>query len=163
VRHYAQRTIEAVERHVADTETEAHLKRLKEIIRAAGAKGITKSEITRALDLGTTTGWALRGHDGLITSGTVSLQARPLRRRRHALPALHQLADRDRPAVRARSPRSGSRRSAATRAPTRPHVYGGLMATLTAWAELRGVPYEGVPVGTIKRHATGKGNARRRP
>ena len=23
----------------------------------------------------------------------------------------------------------------------------------------RGVPYEGVPVGTIKRHATGKGNA----
>ena len=26
-------------------------------------------------------------------------------------------------------------------------------------AELRGVPYQGVPVGTIKRHATGKGNA----
>ena len=48
VRHYAQRTMEAVERHVADTETEAHLKRLKEIIRTAGAKGITKSEITRA-------------------------------------------------------------------------------------------------------------------
>ena len=48
VRHYAQRTMEAVERHVADTETEAHLKRLKEIIRAAGARGIAKSEITRA-------------------------------------------------------------------------------------------------------------------
>ncbi|WP_374422753.1 PriCT-2 domain-containing protein [Paracoccus sp. (in: a-proteobacteria)] len=48
VRHYAQRTMEAVERHVADTETEAHLKRLKEIIRSSGAKGITKSEITRA-------------------------------------------------------------------------------------------------------------------
>jgi hypothetical protein len=31
------------------------------------------------------------------------------------------------------------------------HVYGGLMAVLTAWAELRGVPYQGVPVGTIKR------------
>lgn len=39
------------------------------------------------------------------------------------------------------------------------HIYGGLMATLTSWAELRGVPYQGVPVGTIKRHATGKGNA----
>lgn len=48
VRHYAQRTMEAVERHVADTETEAYLKRLKEIIRSSGAKGITKSEITRA-------------------------------------------------------------------------------------------------------------------
>jgi Holliday junction resolvasome RuvABC endonuclease subunit len=33
------------------------------------------------------------------------------------------------------------------------------MATLTAWAELHGIPCEGVPVGTIKRHATGKGNA----
>lgn len=48
------------------------------------------------------------------------------------------------------------RRHAATDAA---HVYGGLMATLTAWAELRGIPYAGVPVGTIKRHATGKGNA----
>ena len=27
-----------------------------------------------ALDLGTSTGWAIRGHDGLITSGTVSLR-----------------------------------------------------------------------------------------
>ena len=26
-----------------------------------------------ALDLGTSTGWAIRGHDGLITSGTTSL------------------------------------------------------------------------------------------
>jgi Holliday junction resolvasome RuvABC endonuclease subunit len=33
------------------------------------------------------------------------------------------------------------------------------MAVLTSWAELRGVPYQGVPVGTIKRHATGHGNA----
>jgi len=48
VRHHARQTMEAVERHVADTETEAHLKRLKEVIRAAGPNGITKSEITRA-------------------------------------------------------------------------------------------------------------------
>lgn len=48
VRHFAGRTMEAVERHVADTETEAHLKRLREIIRAAGREGLTKSEITRA-------------------------------------------------------------------------------------------------------------------
>jgi Holliday junction resolvasome RuvABC endonuclease subunit len=39
------------------------------------------------------------------------------------------------------------------------HVYGGLMATLTTWCEHRNVPYQGVPVGTIKKHATGKGNA----
>ena len=48
VRHFARRTIDAVERHVADTETEAHLKRLREIIRKAGSTGVTKSELTRA-------------------------------------------------------------------------------------------------------------------
>jgi Holliday junction resolvasome RuvABC endonuclease subunit len=39
------------------------------------------------------------------------------------------------------------------------HVYGGFLATLTAWCESNGVPYQGIPVGTIKKHATGKGNA----
>jgi Holliday junction resolvasome RuvABC endonuclease subunit len=39
------------------------------------------------------------------------------------------------------------------------HIYGGFLATLTAWCEQKAIPYEGVPVGTIKRFATGRGNA----
>jgi Holliday junction resolvasome RuvABC endonuclease subunit len=39
------------------------------------------------------------------------------------------------------------------------HVYGGLMAILTSWCEKHGIPYQGIPVGTIKKCATGKGNA----
>lgn len=39
------------------------------------------------------------------------------------------------------------------------HAYGGYMATLQAWCEHHKIPYEGVPVATIKKHATGKGNA----
>jgi Holliday junction resolvasome RuvABC endonuclease subunit len=39
------------------------------------------------------------------------------------------------------------------------HVYGGYLATLTSWCESNRIPYEGVPVGTIKKHVTGKGNA----
>lgn len=39
------------------------------------------------------------------------------------------------------------------------HVYGGLMGVLTAWCEQKKVPYQGVPVGTIKKFWTGKGNA----
>lgn len=39
------------------------------------------------------------------------------------------------------------------------HAYGGFLAYLTGCCEALKVPYEGVPVGTIKRHATGKGNA----
>lgn len=111
-----------------------------------------------ALDLGTTTGWALRSPDGLITSGTASFK--PGRydgggmrylRFTNWLGELERLS----------GPIAAIwfeevRRHAGTDAA---HVYGGLMATLTAWAEMRGVPYQGVPVGTNKRHATGKGNA----
>ena len=38
-------------------------------------------------------------------------------------------------------------------------VYGGFLAHAAAWCEHHGIPYQGVPVGTIKRHVTGKGNA----
>ena len=39
------------------------------------------------------------------------------------------------------------------------HAYGGFQAHLAAWCEASSVPYQGVPVGTIKKAATGKGNA----
>ncbi|WP_420873151.1 D-Ala-D-Ala carboxypeptidase family metallohydrolase [Paracoccus hibiscisoli] len=114
------------------------------------------NRVILALDLGTTTGWALHGIDGLITSGTASF--RPGRFDGGGMRYLrftNWLTEIDRlsgPVVAIWF--EEVRRHAATDAA---HVYGGLMATLTAWAELRGIPYEGVPVGTIKRHATGKG------
>ncbi|WP_209426942.1 hypothetical protein [Pararhodobacter sp. SW119] len=111
-----------------------------------------------ALDLGTATGWALRSHDGLITSGTVSF--RPSRYDGGGMRYVRFRAWLERLAADA-GPIGAIhyeevRRHAATDAA---HVYGGLLATLTAWAETARVPYQGVPVGTIKRHATGKGNA----
>lgn len=39
------------------------------------------------------------------------------------------------------------------------HAYGGFLATLAMWCELRKIPYQGVPVGTIKKFATGSGSA----
>lgn len=48
------------------------------------------------------------------------------------------------------------RRHAGTQAA---HVYGGLMGTLTLWCEENRIPYSSVPVGAIKKAATGKGNA----
>lgn len=39
------------------------------------------------------------------------------------------------------------------------HCYGGFLAILTSWCEHHGIAYQGVPVGTIKLFATGKGNA----
>jgi hypothetical protein len=111
-----------------------------------------------ALDLGTTTGWALRGFDGLITSGTVSFK--PSRFDGGGMRYLRfqtWLSEMDRLAGPIEAIHYEEvRRHIGTDAA---HVFGGLMAVLTAWAELRGVPYQGVPVGTIKKHATGKGNA----
>lgn len=37
------------------------------------------------------------------------------------------------------------------------HVYGGLQGVLTAWCEENKIPYEAIPVGTIKKWATGHG------
>ena len=111
-----------------------------------------------ALDLGTTTGWALRGSDSVISSGSASFRPqrfegggmRYLRFKRwlaelkdvsSGIDALHF---------------EEVRRHVSTDAA---HAYGGFLATLTAWCEHHQIPYQGVPSGTIKKHATGKGNA----
>jgi len=39
------------------------------------------------------------------------------------------------------------------------HVYGGIIAVIGASCEDLALPYMGIPVGTIKKRATGKGNA----
>lgn len=39
------------------------------------------------------------------------------------------------------------------------HIYGGIVATIASLCEEHGIPYQGIPVGTIKKRATGKGNA----
>jgi len=123
------------------------------------AKAITvaKGSVV-ALDLGTTTGWALRGRGDFITSGTVSLKPsrfdgggmRFVRFRRW----LEQL-DSDAGPIEAIYYEE-VRRHVGTDAA---HVYGGLQAVLTGWCEEHLVAYQGVPVGTIKRFIAGKGNA----
>lgn len=41
------------------------------------------------------------------------------------------------------------------------HIYGGIVATLTSFCEEKEIPYISIPVGTIKKRATGKGNAKK--
>jgi len=111
-----------------------------------------------ALDLGTTTGWALRNRDDHITSGTISFKhsrfegggMRYLRFTRWLGELAHLSGGLTRIVF------EEVRRHAGTDAA---HIYGGCLGHLSAWCETRSVAYEGVPVGTIKRFATGKGNA----
>ena len=111
-----------------------------------------------ALDLGTVTGFAVQTADGAIVSGTVSF--RPSRYDGGGIRYLRFRAWLDSlagdagglGAVHFEEVRSHAGTDAA-------HIYGGFLATLSAWCEQRGIAYQGVPVGTIKRHVTGKGNA----
>ena len=113
---------------------------------------------TMALDLGTTTGFALKTASGAIASGTVSF--RPSRYDGGGMRYLRFRGWLD--SIAADSGIPGAihfeevRRHVGTDAA---HIYGGLLATLTAWCEQRGIAYQGVPVGTIKRFIAGKGNA----
>ena len=114
--------------------------------------------VVLAIDLGTATGWAMRTLEGQITHGVAGFRPgryegggmRYLRFKRW-LSELRTLAT-EIHSVYFEEVRRHVGVDAA-------HVYGGLLATLTTWCEHHNIPYQGVPVGTIKRHATGKGNA----
>lgn len=111
-----------------------------------------------ALDLGTKTGYKL-GTAHAALSGVIDLKgsrfdgggARFLRLRRwldemHAASPIREVVFEE------------VRRHLSTDSA---HVYGGLLAIVSAWCESQRVPvpYQGVPVQTIKKFATGKGNA----
>nr|BDD46858.1 hypothetical protein 22 [bacterium] len=113
------------------------------------------------IDLGTTTGWAVRSSDGLITSGTISFKPsrwhgggmKFLRFKNWLKEIYGSLGNLD--AVYFEEVRRHIGVDAA-------HAYGGFMAYLSAWCEEQEIPYQGVPVGSIKKHIAGKGNANKK-
>lgn len=111
-----------------------------------------------ALDLGQHTGWALAYPRGSITSGAELFKAgrfegggMPLLRFASWLGELHLKAG-PLATVVFEEVRAHKGTAAA-------HSYGAFLGQLTAWCEIHHVPYQGVPVATIKKHATGRGNA----
>lgn len=111
-----------------------------------------------SLDLGTVTGWALSNANGRIMSGTAHFRPRRfdgggmryLRFERWLNETLVSVGKIN--AVYFEEVRKHLGVDAA-------HTYGGFLASLTSWCEEHAIPYEGVPVGTIKKFITGKGNA----
>jgi Holliday junction resolvasome RuvABC endonuclease subunit len=111
-----------------------------------------------ALDLGTTTGWAFRSLAGKVYSGakefkTTRFDGGGVRYVKFEQWLKAEFYGIDKPdwlvfeEVRRHLSTDSS------------HAYGGFLATLQAWGEKNKVPYQGVPVGTIKQFATGAGNA----
>lgn len=109
------------------------------------------------LDLGTKTGWAMQYPDGSIKSGTWDLKGsryqgggmRFLNFNKYldAAAAVNLIKCIYFEEVRAHAGVDAA------------HIYGGFLAILTSWCEAKSIPYMGVSVGTIKKFATGKGNA----
>lgn len=112
-----------------------------------------------AFDPGTKCGWCCRHSEDRIDSGVWNLKGgrfegggmRFLRLRGY----LRELLDNTQPALVAFEE---VRRHMGTDAA---HVYGGILAVITEECEVRQIPYHGIPVATVKKYATGKGNAKK--
>lgn len=112
-----------------------------------------------ALDLGTTTGWACRHADGAIRSGVVVFENlghgghRFLRFRAWLTNFKNAAGDLEAVYYERIDFIGTSVENARTKF--------GFEATLGAWCEHHGVPYTGIPPATIKKFATGNGNAKK--
>ncbi len=76
IRHFANRTMVAVERHVADNEVDRNHKRVRDIIRKAGQNGLLKAELCRRTQF-----LELRRReeilDALVEAGQITIGLRP--------------------------------------------------------------------------------------
>lgn len=110
-----------------------------------------------ALDLGTKTGWAIKTEIEEITSGSQSFHSK-----RHEGAGMRYLKFKRWLEQMIESNGITEvyyeevRRHVGTDAA---HVYGGLQSQLQVICVEKGIPFSSVPVGTIKKSATNKGNA----
>lgn len=110
------------------------------------------------LDLATKTGWACR-KDGITTSGLIEFKSGRFEGGGMRFLKFQSWLEEFIPLVKPDVVFFEEiRRHMSTDAA---HVHGGLLAVLTSTLEKFDpkIPYQGLPVGTIKKHATGKGNA----
>lgn len=113
-----------------------------------------------AIDIGTTTGWARCARDGSIASGSEKFAPRRMEaagqrwlkfraflgEQRQQAGEIHAIYYED------------VKQHAGTLAA---HVYGGFLAMLEAWCAANNVPLRPVGVGTVKKHWTGNGAAKK--
>lgn len=112
-----------------------------------------------ALDLGTVTGWAMRTPTGNRVSGTVSFQPRRFEGGGMRFVAFEAWLSRLEITPDVIFFEEVNRHLGIVAA----HVYGGFLATLMKFCEQSDpkIPYCGVPVQHIKKHATGSGAAKK--
>jgi Holliday junction resolvasome RuvABC endonuclease subunit len=112
-----------------------------------------------AIDIGTTTGWAVRSIGGSISSGVIAFKPGRFEARGMSYLRfqswLNEMNSTIEGGINCLYFEEVRRHLGVDAA----HVYGGFLGQLTSWCEYKQIPYAGVPVGTIKKAITGKGNA----
>ena len=115
------------------------------------------ARVLLAIDPGTACGWALRGAAGVVASGVWNLRGGRYEGGGMRFLRLRGFLD----AAFAATPFQEVafeevRRHMGVDAA---HIYGGVVATLSAFCEEKKIPYQGIHWATVKKLATGKGNA----
>lgn len=111
-----------------------------------------------ALDLGTTTGWAVATRDGRHRSGSFRLDPKKVGgngRRWLAFREWLTATAREVGGIQAVYHEDVKNHAGVIAA----HIYGGYLAMLEAWCAANNIPLVGVGVGTVKKHFTGNGRA----
>lgn len=106
-----------------------------------------------ALDLGSATGWAIRDRNGLITSGRDKFSESGKTNGRKWMNFRTRLAGFENIDV---VYYEDVKRHLSTLSA---HAFGGFLAHLELWCEVRKIPLIGVGVGTVKKNFTGNGHA----
>lgn len=118
---------------------------------------MSKTSIIIGIDPGTKCGWAVRDGSGIIQAGTWALKQRDDERtgERYYLfrCLLGNLLQAVQPVYVVYEDVKNHKGVEAA------HMYGGFVAILMAECEKRHIKYIAVPVGTVKKRATGNGNA----
>lgn len=113
-----------------------------------------------ALDLGTILGWAVATREGKQRSGSLELKPSKLGGNGKRWMAYREWLTsiaREVGGIHAVYHEDVKNHAGTIAA----HVYGGYLAMTEAWCAANNIPLYGVGVGTIKKHFTGKGNAKK--
>lgn len=150
------------------------IQRIPEVMEAkVNSERIAGSKTILGLDLGTSCGYAycFVNKDNIfkpkIYAGQLDLSAGPYDSGAIRFIKLRQFLAVIKPDlvafedVRYTPPNTGFQSVGAViaRAATACEWFGALKATMATWCEAQGIPSTGIPIGTIKKRATGKGNA----
>jgi Holliday junction resolvasome RuvABC endonuclease subunit len=130
---------------------------MSDIVKSSGCIAKDLRVPVLALDLGTKTGWAIQNSRGAIMSGVLDFkggryEGGGMRFVRFSK-ALRELCEAEKiQQIHFEEVRRHLGVDAA-------HIYGGFLAVLSTYCETENISYSGIPVGTIKKYITGKGNA----